>query len=1696
MIKTVELINKFTSINFEKLIDNYWDDTFNSVKVVFDLSKLEWIANEQSAFLICWINQLWENEIKVSIIFQSSNEILIGSKEYYRRTVCYNQLINNWRFIDSINPKTELIDKGIKATSSIKNSKPYIAQPLINYNSKTFDSDFNELFNNNLDPFLKHVLIEISQHTKLSYFDNHFLNYSIIKEFYSNSCQHAFQDNKKQKCHFSINLNKKIEHFYGDILEEKLNERFSERPKEEISFFKEGKSHFINKSFIELTFFDLGEGISKTITENYTNEKFDSIKHKLGNEHQHQNEDTKALEYAFLLFTSRYEIGKDLEMHDYIPRGLFVIKEIVKKYNGMIVARSNAGKVVFNFAKNVYTQIHYREINFENKIITGFPGTSITIILPAIEKTDKSKILTKQKNKESLPKPYFVNLLEFINKTTNNKRIITEQSEIKKRILFFEIFFTNLTKNLISLNERQNIDKISKIADSVDQVAKINSTIQNEKILIMFDFAGIERSNQDIFNKFIYFLTYCPFISRDINVCLFNVLEKDINSVLIQDKKHLIKSKGFFSKPIPCIHPDLDISWLGVNDSELESILTSLWKIDDRKNKIYSDVSHLSSNIVEVEVEDYGHGIFKFNILISSYYELIEEIYLHHKKILSEEVIGKGIQFKELINDNHNYNLILNRKFDNQSKDQRAFLTSNSLYQKEFLTFIEKLYIREYRRFISVYLFYNFLFDQGVIIEDLKKTTKVLTVTLSSQLLGKEFVDIFNLLIEKETPIQLIPLSNYYDFNTEEAFNELNEEDQIIIVNDVISTGSLSRKIENSLTDKVSIYGFITIVDSRTIDEQRNIIKSNLTALLNKSIKKYKINPFPNTKPIWINPILNSPTSMSREKSNNKSILQSPQEFINNFDDDMLFKVGNFNHNTVYHSYFLNTEQFIKNELDAGFPIIKSLLNRLEDRLKSEQNTSLENDIIEITRIKKKYFSQEKSVRQIGGNATLLNNAFSKIENSLSKELIQKKQYDLFSNKKVQLVDFIFYPFLSSISEIEKNIGPLSVQLRGSKKIEVFPIPRIMTPRGWRFSFPPKFLNYYSKNKKALILDDGSCTGETLVQMIDSLSFLELSEINVLSIFARLEDFQREFLTRIKKIKVKDSENIYSGYKIIPLNVFFGTHFHIPVYTKSTHYNNIERNELEGIKRYYELKEEVLPIQLEQYIISRLHSISNAINVREDDVKFPEIVDKRTMFLIRDIIGNYDSYRLFKEDEFTYNDEESHYKELSFSEILDNIKGKYSLLAVINHEPSVINIIQRVYPEILVDLKSFCIDILHDENLSDLELIIFIFKGLVNIDINSGLNHNLLLSILEKGEVFGKGNVDLHNYIYFLFLNEKIKSQTNSEYEAQFNSLRILLKTIYNTINDNKLSDRGYFNLVKDLYGQFLRPVESTIIPKLKAMYKVQSYYSLQQINEGGKDVSSHPNAYLHLSVISNTLIGFTNIFPDEVEIDSFISQTDVFFKGLTTKLINPLKQVLDFLNQFYLKNDLSIEIDKYNTLILEFKRLHNTIKENNLEATVLSNNTNIKSTVKWLKDFQNSFFKMSTELPMFFTHESTNLKSVVVDVIEEYKLSKELNPKIQINIDESIKLRINSYLLRIIIYELVENKTKHAPNSDAHLNYTQDRDFFYITYNQNYPFYPKEENGLNTIRNIVIKYGGFCFISNTENYEFIIKFPLILKSK
>ncbi len=945
----------------------------------------------------------------------------------------------------------------------------------------------------------------------------------------------------------------------------------------------------------------------------------------------------------------------------------------------------------------------------------------------------------------------------------------------------------------------------------------LNIITESKNNIILLDFAGIEKNNTDFFNKLMFFLSYSPFFNHENNLVLFNVIDRDVNYSLNNSTNFDLKTKGYNPKPIPCIHPDRLISWIGVNDSVIEKKLTEIWQTGYTTD-IDTNKEHFNDNFIEIiEVSD-TNGI-KVQVIIDSLNEIEKKIIEYQSTRIRLETENNGIHFWQLFEDiEHNYNNI-----SRCEKDGKYYLTASGKYQHEFLSFIEKLYVREYRRMIATYILFSYFHKKNFYDYEINK---ILTVTLSSQMLGKEVADIYEILSKQK--INLIPLSNYYAFNTEEPFHDISKNDNILVVNDVISTGNLSKKINESLKDKAKISSIVSIIDIRgSREKEENEIDATIISVFEREIEHQENDSIKENDFIWINPILNTPTTMPYTKSMSEHIMFFPNEFCDFFsgkEQDSFFKVGYIKQNTVYHTYYFQTDKFFRSEVENGFPILNPIFKRLGENIKElrKQNRGDRNKVF------LDFFGQNKITEFITIKTK------TKVDIDMVKLL---SQYELFDSEDLKLkIDFVVYPSMSSIGIIENELDFLLKEFRDEKSIEVYPIPRIMTPRGWRFTFPPKFFNHHTKNKTILLLDDGSCTGETILQMIDTICFLNVSEIVVLSIFARLEDYQRELLTRIKQVRVKDRQ--------VDINIFFGTHFHLPVFKQNTIPTLFEYNQLLDIEKYFQNKG-INHEFIGRYIAWRKHQLKfTSINSIEEPF-YLKGVDKKLMYQLRDFLGNYDSYRLYKEQEPTgileTTKRKKVVKHLSISDILKSEQAKKALSAVLIHEPPLVETLNKIYPKAIGVIKKYLDDIEIDNKNS-----VFILHAIKYINLEYFVNQEFLTKFLKQTQLSidekqrkGLDCIDEELVIYNFIGYELTRILIVQEDEKVSYKIKMTaISTIRNIVMDLAMNNKQnvmYFNIFKDIHQNIIPQLSTQDGIKeskfLKAFNSIYDYYTNKALN-------------------------------------------------------------------------------------------------------------------------------------------------------------------------------------------------------------------------------------------------------------------------
>lgn len=476
----------------------------------------------------------------------------------------------------------------------------------------------------------KQVYEVLKQSTDLSANENMLLSKIVTNELFLNVIHHSFETHKSDadECYFAISLKRKytienikksennkriferrkstkesyeeaksnIQWFTDEEAKSKLNFYLTtvlpegyktEKAKETLNFYsdKTNSNHpFKNESYIEFSFLDFGQGIPNSLSNNYETDissaETNYILEELSPKHSKQNMDTKILEYAFLLNSSRHPFDLEMQTEYEIPRGLYFLIDIVRRYNGMVVARSGKGKVIYDFSKDVpeiKDAVSYSE---NDASLPFFQGTLISIVLPATQNFSA---------KRGAAKPSF-KLPERIQPKQNHYYAIIDLiKEIEKRHENLK-----LAKPTLQTIYRELFNSINSVF----------ARHRNESSLLIFDCTGF--SVFPLKHKLLYFFSTSPNVNELVSVVLLNFNDVDI----INDVKNSIAYKlnrdnntNHLYKPIPIINSENEIFWVGVANEYDEEKLNELLRYESH---------HISKSDLS-NPEDYKGNFFNID---------------------------------------------------------------------------------------------------------------------------------------------------------------------------------------------------------------------------------------------------------------------------------------------------------------------------------------------------------------------------------------------------------------------------------------------------------------------------------------------------------------------------------------------------------------------------------------------------------------------------------------------------------------------------------------------------------------------------------------------------------------------------------------------------------------------------------------------------------------------------------------------------------------------------------------------------------------------------------------------------------------------------------------------------------------------------------------------------------------------------
>ncbi|MBN2833693.1 MAG: hypothetical protein JXR48_01875 [Candidatus Delongbacteria bacterium] len=1652
----IEFPEKFSAKDFSQIIPRKYAQSLHSDKILFDLEKTEWISLEGITFLFGWINKIKsENEnveVKVvlpnpSVISSDYDEGVLNKNKSKRRERRLINLIEVWLFRlfcdikpqDIVNPppslnklieerrkKNQNFDGNWQRIIPFRKIDANIYNELQNIRSN-LDDELTEIFSFEED--VNELLNRFSAYTP---FKNKTLSHLVTVELLLNTLHHSgIPKDKSNECFFSISLIKKFnkEDIKDEIQRKKIDEYIklnncsyyeakeqiteiseqevlaeynkrlkyrlprnieSERLDYTLSFFKQKESdQYSNYSYVEFTFLDFGKGIPNTLKEDYIlNKNKSKVTKRFSKKHSEANLDGKILEYAFLLDSSRNSFSKNLGIQDFVPRGLYFLLDIVRLYNGLLVVKSGKGEVVYDFSK---TQDILSAISFKNNDY-NFPGTLINILIPE-QRRNEIKLQPIQEIKtisSSKAKRKYISIIDIY-------RSFQEQLETETHfnsIDLYNFFFIEIN-NLL------------------DEVRELNCNT-----ILYLDFAGATLSYLDY--KIFYFLSNTPKINKHTNIVLLNLTNK---SLLEEVRNSLVSFEPFIFRPIPCVIEEangINITWIGIKNIEDEKRLNALLKFEDYTlpTSDFDSPESLSGNVIEVNwlagEEKYG------NIQRSTYLPSINDI-----EYVNNELLNKKLRNRILNPTINDEDILL------QSKDS-VFLTSGGYYQYEFVKFIDLLFNKDsnnraFSERIAINLINKWRCKCGSIPSNLDW---IITVTLSSQMLGRDVKKVYQRLLElndKKKQPKLLKLAHYYEFSNETGFENIKAGQNVLVVNDVISTGSLNSNLYESLkAKKANVVAFFSIVDCRKTDEQideaiekksifiKELDNITITLVDNLAIDKYLHNIKGVKDIIKINPIINAPTTMELQHSEQFKIIYPDIENVLTKIKPQHLLVGYFKNNKSHHTYFPNTENiFLEYE---GKEFLRDLIHKV----------------------------------------LLIEKEKNKKENK---------------NGKIALVDYVFYPVFSGIESFEDYHFQ---QYFGNPKLHSYPIPRIDTVKGWRFTFPPKILNKITENKTVFILDDGSCSGETILQMIDSICFLDVKKIIVLSVFGRLEDFQREFFSRIKKMKVKNLKNGSNDNEepIIDTHIYFGTHLnihHYP-YEKSTPFIT-EYEELNNIKN----KNSKTPDLVKLYIHKRLKDLK-IIEVNDYEIDnytlpshFPLLketneLEVRKIYEVRNILGRLDSYRIYKD----------YYKNTEFkkSEDLELIIG------IVNHEPQILDTIKHLLPEVFKRLNQFINDIVFYQK-PDFQLLTYkwsfesLLRFLFTIDYSVLYNDKKLLAIFTI--IDSNHSKESYSYLMYLLWKEIIE---DSKYSTLIENT---ILRIWHTLYQQKEFEKGYYRIITNLIDAFQYKEVSSIE---KAFYNLYMFYTKETANKRHKQLEQN------ISSTIPSLIDFEVQKIDTPDLEKTIRNIKSLLKKNLDKLNenNFIKDNLDSIYNLLYNSDNSlyqsiVQISSLSEEVIKLDIDVNKERSNKNEQQLEIFKAKRKELAEKLMDFESEFVDVNSTVAKlclnYFTNPVNSWERIVSShkKVEGYDLVN-FNIK-SINKEIEIKFPIHREALEKVFSNVLHNICQKAIEEKVKLTYKVDckGDVLLFCIEQDKHFNIEENKiagkGLQQIREIVKECGG-----------------------
>ncbi|MEZ4802178.1 MAG: hypothetical protein R2797_05345 [Gelidibacter sp.] len=877
----------------EKQIDEFATKVFDAVqhnkgrKFIFDLSNVQWIANQNLLFL----SSLWKYFIETNIDFKVKLFKDNFSDINYKEALIILQLWEIWKIYQILPSNSSLKEYfDINTNHSIENLKKdhkiklkndffdrYGITPLITLNKIENFSDF-KLLKQEIEPIylLNEVIYSILKDNDCEHpFLHNTLSAIITRELYENFLDH-YQDNLFQGdqnwAFLSLSLKKQLINYDNDRLE--LNFKEEELP-ETINFFKNVNGKFKNQPLIQFSFIDYGRSIVDTIRDEYLNKNnlIDSFEH----------DPSEILKFAFKHNSSRHPIShKFSNIEKVIPRGLFDILSIVKRYNGLIIVRSGGGKIYYDFSdseKNIDESVEV----FGNKEDIFF-GNFITIYIPPV-------YAFKEFNYSTIKPSYNI------------------RKNFKSKESYLSLF--ELLDNITS----KNFSKSEFYSKGIEELDKQLNRKRSD--FIFFDFQGWEFDRR-LSKIFIFYLTTTYDINYEKSITIINPPEKEFLANINVELADLLDNLvSFQTHPLPFIYFDsvddsLSIYWTGIFQEEDNNTLNKiLLEIPDLRKDDFLQPENVTGNVIFLD----RFGNVKTNMPDQDrFLTFYKEAFIKLEDENIEMTMSNSINYGE---------------------KNCFYICSGNYYTEKYITF-DKIILNDFRNRNFSRLLFNRIrrvvgnIDDYIFISVTSMNTKILKSMVDQNLVHKN---------------RTIFLENYH-YKLKEYKNQqpLEHNSKYILICELIATGSLTNKIYhelkteyNSSLEFVGVY--INTLGLGEMDLLVDDLKGKIIYLKRDEIDKHSIKKLGELEIkkdiVRINPFTNQPVHKSIKKTNiSDSIILQTEDFFKELEENML-KIRYVDYYGSIQSYFFDLQEII---LKKGNSLIERIFENIREEIKKDIN--------------------------------------------------------------------------------------------------------------------------------------------------------------------------------------------------------------------------------------------------------------------------------------------------------------------------------------------------------------------------------------------------------------------------------------------------------------------------------------------------------------------------------------------------------------------------------------------------------------------------------------------------------------------------------------------------------------------------------------------------------------------------------------